>query len=169
MSQAGDRDLSDSTIQLDLEYSILDEICKHHPDWHPVQFPIIAANLGLQEFWQRTKPDGTWETGDGRVIIAECYARIGALKPGHRRKLAMDVLKLISLRSAAVDPNRLRCVLIIPEELEGQLTAKDWLSAAIRQAVELEIVKLTDEQRNMLKEAVNRQAAGQARSKSTRE
>lgn len=156
MSQADDWGPSDSTVQLDLEYSILDEICKHHPDWHPVQFPIIAASLGLPEVWQKAKPDGTWEKEDGQFIIAECYARIGALKPGHRLKLAMDVLKLTSLRSAAVEPNRLRCVLIIPEELEGQLTAKDWLSAAIRQAVESEIVKLTNGQRQMLKEAVNR-------------
>ena len=157
------RDPSDSSVQLVIERIMLETIQERHPSWQLVEWKSIATELNLPPVWQKAEPDAAWQDSDGGFIIAECYARVDALKPGHRRKLAMDALKLLSLRNAVTDPILLRCLLIVPEELEKQLLTDNWLSVAIRQAAEVVTVRLSDDLLNRLREAVELQGAGQAR------
>jgi len=165
MSHRTDRDPSDSGVQREIERDMLDWLNERHPDWHPVEWASVASDLGLPPAWKKAKPDAVWKLADGRIAVAECYARVDYLKTGHRRKLAMDAFKLLSLRDAVTDPNRLRCLLIVPEELDQQLQTDGWLPLAILKAAEVIAVRLTDGQRQKLREAVERQAAGQARTR----
>ncbi len=167
ISHSVDRDPSDSSFQIQFEKVMLEILQENHPNWRPVDWMEVSIDLGLPTVWQRAKPDAVWKDENGIIIIAECYARVDKLKAGHRRKLAMDVLKLLSLRRAAADPKSLRGLLIVPEELDGQLQANDWFSEAIRQAVEVISIRLSDDQSHKLRKAVESQASGQARTKKT--
>ncbi len=160
-----DHDPSDSAVQQKIEQAMLAYLHETQPDWHLAEWVSVAIELGLPQVWQQAKPDAVWRLDNGGVVVAECYARIGALKPGHRRKLAMDAFKLLSLRNAVSTPNLLRCLLIVPEELQRQLQGKGWLPLAIHQAAEVVTVKLTDDQCQQLREAVERQGTGQARTR----
>ena len=156
-------DPSDSSVQSAVERIMLEIIHDRNPSWQIVEWKSIAAELNLSLVWGKAKPDAAWQDSDGRFIIAECYARVDELKPGHRRKLAMDALKLLSVRNAVNDSLQLRCLLIVPEELEKQLRADNWLSEAIRQAAEVVTVRLSDGLLKQLRETVKLQGAGQAR------
>jgi hypothetical protein len=91
--------------------------------------------------------------------------RIGKLKPGHRRKIATDILKLITLKDefGKLSPSRL--FLFVPEEIGSQLEGNDWLSLVISKKIELVKVSLTDEQRLKLQNAIILQGEGQSRMK----
>src|SRR4030042_1238810 len=132
----------------------------------PICQPIGSSDLSEgRELAAKVKPDAVWRDVAGVIIIAECYARIGKLKPGHRQKIASDILKLISLRDELGEDNPPRLLLVVPEELAYQLEDDDWLSIVIRkETVELFKVHLSAEQRNELQKAVSRQADGQAHS-----
>ncbi len=162
MSSAGG-DLSSSAAQVLVEREMLVWLQNTHPAWVWVDFPSIASELGLPAAWRKAQPDGVWKSPDGAVVIAECFSRIQKINPGQRRKLAADVLKLTALRSAANDPNRVRCLLVIPTELDRQLQGSDWLAVTIRKEVEVVAIELSDAQRQALTEAVQRQSSGQAR------
>jgi hypothetical protein len=105
-----------------------------------------------------------WRDENGVIIIAECYVRVGKLKPGHRRKIATDILKLISLSDEFGKGNSPNLLLVVPEELGPQLEGIDWLSLVISKRIKLVKVSLTDEQHRTLQEAVKSQGDGQARS-----
>ena len=156
-------DPSDSSVQSAIERVMLEIVQDRNPDWKIVDWKSIVAELNLSLVWQKAKPDAAWQDCNGRFIIAECYARVDELKPGHRRKLALDALKLLSLRNAVNDPLLLRCLLIVPEELEKQLLTDTWLSVSIRQAAEVVAVRLSDDLLTQLRETVKLQGAGQAR------
>src|SRR5262245_42074892 len=98
MLQMTNSDPSDSAVQREIELAMLDRLGKLHPDWQRVTWMTEATELGLTLVWQKSQPDAIWKTGSDQIIVAECYARIGELKAGHRRKLAMDALKLLALR-----------------------------------------------------------------------
>jgi hypothetical protein len=134
-----------------------------HPERQPLEWAVIAKELNLSSVWQRVKPDGVWRTKTGELIIAECYARVGVLKPGHRRKLALDALKLMALCRQFPPAMQLRSLIIVPRELEGQLKGEGWFCAALSMAGELLAVDLLEEERALLAEANQRQAEGQAR------
>jgi hypothetical protein len=163
MSSSETHDPSDSSTQRTLEGVMLRIVEDRHPGWRPVSWNSLSIELGLPQAWRKAKPDAVWRESDGGIVIAECYARIDPLKSGHCRKLAMDALKTLTLRNVIKQPEQLLCLLIVPEELEKQLQADSWLSMAIRQAMEVVTVSLTEEQRQSLREAVRRQGAGQAR------
>jgi hypothetical protein len=163
MNSAGSPDPSDSAIQRQIEQEMLDLLQSTHPEWTRAEYASVAVELGLPLVWQKTKPDGVWKNRDGSILIAECFTRIERINPGQRRKIAMDVLKLIAMRSASNTPGRVRCLFIIPEELNRQLQANDWLSATVRKEVEVIPIQLNDAQRQTLSEAVKQQSAGQAR------
>jgi hypothetical protein len=160
--------LSDSTVQAEIEVEILANLQVQHPDWQLLTWREVATELRLPAVWQNAKPDAVWEDSDGVIIIAECYARAGELKAGHRRKLAMDILKLISLRGEIGDRKPLRLLMVVPEDLGKHLENNDWLSVVIRKELELIRVTLSNEQHQSLREAVRRQAEGQARRKRAR-
>ena len=150
-----------SLVQRDIEKEIIADIVKQHPGWQPDDLLNLPAG---RELAGKVKPDAVWKDEQGIIVIAECYVRVGKLKPGHRRKIATDILKLISLRGEFGKENPPRLQLIVPEELGPQLEDNDWLSIVIRNEVELVKVALNDKQRIELQQAVNRQADGQSRS-----
>jgi hypothetical protein len=152
---------SNSKVQRDIEKEMLAYLQRQHADWQKVDW--LNLSIG-REFAVKVKPDGVWCDPESGIIIAECYARIGKLKPGHRRKIATDILKLISLKDEFGDDNSPFLLLVVPEELGSQLEGSDWLSIVIRKTIRLIKVPLTDEQRHNLSHAVKRQGEGQAHS-----
>ena len=156
---------SDSTAQGMVERAILERLGAEHPEWRPIEWRLAAAELGLSSVWQKAKPDAVWRSGPDELIIAECYARVGSLKPGHRRKLAMDALKLLALYHHCPAAKRLRCVIIVPEELRKQLERDGWFCVALRMAAEIMPIALSDVERKLLADATERQADGQARAR----
>ncbi len=150
-----------SRVQSKIEKEMLEELEKQHclDDWRVVHWKDIA---GERELVRNVKPDGVWLDGEGRIILAECYVRIGALGTGHRRKLAMDTLKLITMRKE-LSERSVDLLLVVPNELGERLDGNDWLSMVIRRELQVVRMTLTDGQRERLNEAVKRQAEGQAR------
>lgn len=156
-------DPSDSAVQRETERVMLNRLGEQHHEWQRVNWKTLAAELGLASMWQKTEPDAVWKT-DSEVIIAECYSHVGQMKPGHRRKLAMDALKLLALRSA-LEGNFVRCLLVVPKELIGELAGDGWFPAALRLATEIVPVNLLEGEKNRLINTSTLQAQGQARTK----
>ena len=157
--------LSNSFAQSKIECEMLSALEKLHPDWQKHDWNAL---IGGREFAGKVKPDGVWRDSNGVIIIAECFARIGKLKPGQHRKIASDVLKLIILKEELNDKYSLRILLVVPDELGLQLEGNDWLSIIISKKIELIKIPLGDEQRISLLKANQRQGEGQARVKGKR-
>ncbi len=158
-----DDDPSDSRVQREIELVMLQRLADQHPDWKPVDWKAIALKLGLPSVWQKAKPDAVWKTDAGEVVIAECYARIGKLKAGQHRKLAMDALKLLALKHAIPIGSRVQYLLVVPGELEGAFEGSGWFPVAIRLAAVIVPVCLLESERKRLGDAAQRQAEGQSR------
>ena len=154
--------LSDSSVQGQIERAMLARLEAQQPGWRRVGWAQAAEELGLATVWQRARPDGVWRDG-ACVVVAECYVRVGALKSGHRRKLATDALKLMALQRAMSEGRRMRCLLVVPKALLPALEGEGWLPEALRLAAEMTPVALLAEERQQLVEASRRQAQGQAR------
>ena len=165
-------DLSDSVAQREIEISMLQRLTEKHPDWLRLDWATTAVELTLPLVWQKAKPDAVWKVvrdasrGD-ELIICECYARIGKIKAGHRRKLAIDALKLVALRQSLPIGPRVRWLIVVPEELYVQLQSGGWFTEALR-LVEIVPVALTDIERRKLSKATDRQAEGQSRQAKTK-
>lgn len=156
-------DPSDSAVQRETERVMLNRLGEQHGDWQRVNWRALAAELGLASMWQKTEPDAVWKK-DSEVIIAECYSHIGRMKPGHRRKLAMDALKLLALKSA-LEGTFVRCILVVPTELKDELNGDGWFPAALRLTAEVTPVNLLESERKKLITASALQSQGQARTK----
>ena len=168
MAETTDHDPSDSAVQRAIELAMLHRLGEQHPDWQRVTWKTLAAELGMSQVWQKAEPDAVWKTDSDEVIVAESYARVGELKAGHRRKLAMDALKLLALRDALPGGNHVRCFLVVPEELIGRLRGDGWFPSALRLASEVVPVALLEGERKSLSDASMLQAQGQARTKRAR-
>jgi hypothetical protein len=136
---------------------------ERYPTWKRLAWQNVAIHLGLPPVWQKAVPDAVWKTECGETIVAEAYSRIGQLTAGHRRKLAMDALKLLGLRHAISSNQSARYLLVVPDELAHSLRGDGWFPAALSMAAELVSVALTSEEREKLHRASARQAQGQAR------
>jgi hypothetical protein len=163
MPQMAGRDPSDSAVQRKIELAMLDRLGKLHPDWQRVTWKAAAAELGLSSVWQSAQPDAAWKASSDQIVVAECYARIGELKAGHRRKLAMDALKLLAIRRALPHGWNIRFLLVVPEKLTGRLRGKSWFPAALCLAAEMVPVTLLASEEISLGEATALQALGQSR------
>ncbi len=166
--QTHGHDPSDSEVQRELEFVMLRRLGEQYPDWRRVTWKTVAAELGLSAVWQKAEPDAVWKTDSGEVIVAESNARIGELKAGQQRKLAMDALKLLALRDAFPDGSRLRCLLVVPREQKIRLEGDGWFPVALHLAAEIVPVPLLGGERKRLKNASRLQAQGQARTKRAR-
>jgi hypothetical protein len=153
---------SDSAAQRKIESAMLERVCEKN--WQIVAWKEAADALGLPKIWSQVKPDGVWKDDTGTFIVAECFARIDRLKPGQKRKLALDAFKLQSIRNELVDMKRLRCLLVVPEEIGNELRDGSWLSAAIQHSATVTEVRLTAEEVVALREAVAGQRRGQTAS-----
>ncbi len=150
---------------LEIEAALLRQLQERHPTWVPAPWWEVADELGLPATWRHARPDGVWRDG-AMLVVAECYARIGALKSGHRRKLALDALKLMALRPHVASAGReMRGLIVVPAELAAHLEGDGWLPEALRLAAEITPVELTAEERQRLEVAVARQGQGQARTR----
>lgn len=158
-----DYDPSDSRVQRDIELVMMQRLADQHPDWKRADWKAIAGELHLPSVWQKAKPDAVWKTDAGEIVIAECYARIGKLKAGQHRKLAMDALKLLALKNAIQLDSRVQYLLVVPEELVAAFEGGGWLPVAIRLAADIVPVRLLDTEREKLGDASKRQAQGQSR------
>lgn len=150
---------SDSRVQREIEEEILSDLEKLNPYWQNVDLSKLPAG---RELARKVKPDAVWRDEKGIIVIAECYVCVGKLKPGHRRKIATDILKLISLKDEFGKDDSTRLLLVVPEELGNQLEDNDWLSVIISKKIELVKVHLNDEQHQRLIVAVKHQGEGQA-------
>ena len=174
LSPSIDTHPSDSATQRTVELAMLHRLGEQHPEWQRSDWKATATKLALPAVWREIQPDGVWRTTavtseQEEIIVAECFAHIGQLKPGQLRKLAMDALKLLALRQQCSDATILRCVIVVPEELRKALQMGGWLCAAIRLAGELMPVVLTDDERKQLADATRLQAHGQARTRKPEE
>lgn len=118
----------------------------------------------IAEPWRSTKPDGCWIEGRGnarKLVIAEAYARVAELKTGNKSKLAKDTLKLLQLARVAEANSILKvvAVLVITEQTAAELGPgrRGWLSAAIRESVNIREVHLEPGEIELLEDARRRQ------------
>lgn len=158
-----DHDPSDSRVQREIELVMLQRLADQHRDWTPADWKAIALELGLPPVWQKAKPDAVWKTHAGEVVIAECYARIGKLKAGQHRKLAMDALKLLALKNTIPIVGRVQYLMVVPEELVAAFEGDGWFPVAIRLAAAIVPVCLLESEREKIGNAAQRQAQGQSR------
>lgn len=156
-------DPSDSSAQRAIETIMLRQLEEQHPDWHAVSWKTTASTFGLSVSWQKAEPDAVWETDSGEIIVAESYARIGDLKPSHRRKLAMDAFKLQTIRQILPKTENVRCLIIVPEEIAACLQGDSWFCEALRLTAEIVPISLHEHEKKTLKDATALQAQGQAR------
>lgn len=156
---------SDSAVQRDIATAVLDRLGELNPGWKLVDWKTTSAELGLAPLWQKAKPDAVWMTDLHEIVVAECYLRVDELKPGHRRKLAMDALKLLALNHSLPAGSHVRFLLVVPEELVDRLKGGSWFPVALRLAAEIVPMALLDSERQKLGDAAKLQAQGQARTK----
>jgi hypothetical protein len=167
MSKTGGRDPSDSAVQREIEFIMLSLLSEQHPEWRRINWNTARIEISIPMVWRNTKPDGVWKADSGEIIIAEAYARLGALKSGHRRKVAMDALKLLALRESIPVEKRkfVRCLLVVPEELKARLEGNGWFPFALHLAGEVVPVALSRGDRERLGTACGLQGLGQARNR----
>ena len=85
---------------------------------------------------QRTLELGNGKTvqvdgySEDKKVIAEAYAHIGRLKPGQKKKLGHDVLKLITIEKALGDDWE-KYIVVADGPAEKYLTDSSWLSVAV--------------------------------------
>lgn len=163
MIESINSDPSDSTVQREIEREMLHRLGEQHDDWQRVNWRTLAAELGLALMWQKTEPDAVWKK-DSEIIIAECYSHIGPMKTGHRRKLAMDALKLLALKGI-LEQNPVRLLIVVPEESKGELAGAGWFPVTLRLHTEIVPVNLLEDETKRLMIASSLQAQGQARIK----
>jgi hypothetical protein len=139
---------------------MLRRLAEQHSDWRLGNWSEVAANLALPAVWHAVKPDAVWNTPCDEIIVAEAYARIGKLKSGHRRKLGLDALKLLAIQRMLPNDKQIRCLLVVPSELKGQIEGDGWFPAALRLAAEITPIELLECERRKLVDACEQQALG---------
>jgi hypothetical protein len=85
--------------------------------------------------------------------------RIGPLAPAGPRKIAMDVLKLVTMQRTTSTSCHTRFMLIVPKELAHGLSARGVMGEVLR-LVEFVPVALLNEERAKLNAATKLQAQG---------
>jgi hypothetical protein len=108
---------SDSAVQREAEIQILDGIGSQ------LEQTLVKRRVGL--------PGGRWVEVDGVAadlsVFAEAFARQGPMKGGQKRKVALDVLKLITLQR--LHPGSQLVLAFCDEAAMNSLTG--WLDEAI--------------------------------------
>ena len=97
-----------------------------------------------------SEPDG---------VIAEFYSHLGELKPGHRRKVDSDLLKLLLFEKLTGKPWRKYFVFACPTAASRYRSGNSW-SARISTAfgINIEVIELDPEVADRLKDAQKRQS-----------
>ena len=86
-------------------------------------------------------------------VICEVYAHIGALKAGHRHKIASDILKL-SLAKSLLGGTWRTILCVADQTVKRELSGKSWLAEACRHlSIEIIAIELPEHHREALKNA----------------
>ncbi|MEI6446688.1 MAG: hypothetical protein WCO96_02260 [Actinomycetes bacterium] len=139
----------DSSLQRRAEEWVIKAYNRERPPTKQIEKPKDRTTLS-----EAAKVDVDAVSHD-RSAVYEIYVRQGNLKPGHRRKIAMDALKLVALSGQF----RRRVLLFADPLIEAELV-KDttWLAHALREAgIEVECVELSRRQRKQILDAQERQ------------
>ena len=141
--------LGNSSVQRNAEQWVIDAFNKGRKVSARIEPP--AAPISLADGAQVTV-DAI--SADGKTVV-EIYVRQGELKPGHRRKIAMDALKLVALEGSFEH----RILLFAHEPIRNELEKTNtWLGQAIKQAgIEIEVVDLSVAQKAEIRQAQERQ------------
>jgi hypothetical protein len=123
---------------------------------------LLSAHLGATlEAFAMLLPNGARMEIDGadedHTIFVEAFAPQGRAKPGQRRKLALDMLKLAYL--ARLRPDARKILLLSDEQLAVPLrSSRSWLAQAIDEfGIEVMVVSLPADIREGLMTAQVRQ------------
>lgn len=121
----------------------------------------LAAILGIELRPRKlTLADGVLVTVDAAAaddsVIAEIFARQGRLKPGQMKKVAMDALKLMTIRQ---ELRRTHLVLAFADpEAAACVQRRGWLSHALRAwSIQVLTVDISDALRTEIRSAQGRQ------------
>jgi hypothetical protein len=139
---------SNSAVQSQLEAAVMARLGAANPAWRPALLPLPAG----------PRPDAVWYDGE-RYILAECYLRLGKLKPSSVNKPVADASKLRYLRRLIGAPAA-RLLLAVPAELAAQFSANRWQAEDFRSdGVEFVPLTLLAEERAVLLAAAQRQGS----------
>lgn len=120
--------LSSSLVQQEVEREIVELVARKLDT--PLEKRRISFGVEKMEI------DGV--TPDERTFV-EAFARIGPLKPGQRRKVGTDALKLVALRDIYPEA---RFVLAFADQAAAD-SVKGWQAAVLKHfGIEVEVVDL---------------------------
>jgi hypothetical protein len=127
---------SDSSFQRTIEARVLGELHLSH----------FATELSGCKF----EFDGISESGDE---IVEVYAGIDTLKPGQRKKIANDILKMV-LYEKLIGKSIKKTIVVVDAKIEDSLSYEkhsSWLNRAIEiYGIQVKNANLSDQEREEL-------------------
>lgn len=136
---------SDSLVQLNVEKLALDFLRIDYPDI--LSRPVIPALRSFQV-------DAYSEDSNAYF---EIYAGIDELKPGQKKKLCCDILKLITIEKITDKPVK-KFIVLIDRKIEAKLKSDSWLSKSIVLfGIEVIVIDITNDELNKIRVAKARQ------------
>jgi hypothetical protein len=123
--------VSDSAVQRRAEGVIRERLSEQLGV--PLEAKVIELAAGAPVHVDAVSPDGR--------VLAEIFARQGELKGGQQKKVAIDTLKLITVRHERPDVTLV--IAFADEEASGYATGGGWVAQALRTwGVRIEVVDI---------------------------
>lgn len=140
------RGVSDSEVQRKAEAVIRDRLAERLQV--PLEPRVIELAAGAPVHVDAVSSDGK--------VVAEIFARQGELKGGQQKKVAIDTLKLITIRREQPD---IKLVIAFADEDASQYaTGGGWVAQALRTwGVDVEVVEIPQDLRDEILAAQNNQ------------
>jgi hypothetical protein len=134
--------VSDSAVQRKAELVIRERLAERLGVALSPRTVRLAAGAPVQV--DASSPDGT--------VLAEIFARQGELKGGQQKKVAIDTLKLITIRRERPDT---RVILAFADnDAAAYATGGGWVAQALRSwQVDVEVVDIPEQLRNEIRAA----------------
>lgn len=109
---------------------------------------VVVLAAGAAVHVDAVSPDGG--------VLAEIFARQGELKAGQQKKVAIDTLKLITIRRER--PNATLVIAFADNEASTYATGDGWVAQALRTwGVNVEVVEIPEEMRSEIRAAQKQQ------------
>lgn len=149
---------SDSKVQRELETLLVQAAGKHtSTTLEPKVLELDGATVNLDGY--------AVDESNERIVLAEAYARTEKLKPGNKRKVLTDVLKLLYVRDALAEMHpgwRVRLYLVLSSELvAAEFRGKSWAAKALQRfGVVVLVHEFSEEELKRLATAVAAQREG---------
>ena len=90
-------------------------------------------------------------------IIGEIFVHIGEIKKAQSNKISNDIMKMLLLDKKHNVSYR-KIIVLCDDDVIKRLTGNSWLSECIREfGIEIIKIDLTEDERNLIKNAQNRQ------------